>query len=579
MSAILFYCDTSYPSSIASSGEWEETIRLCQHGNDSNLRLDLDDVTAKILRRLDPIANDLVQIACYVYVGDQLVSRGGIADVYGRKWERNLHYVIPVSNPHFWCKHEIIDQLTETLNFLTGDKYSFTFIEGKNEMDEQLAFSYEELELANQGADCVVLFSGGADSLSAVVEQAADIGRRPILVSHRSTPIHDTRQTNLVGHLRRLFPYWFFPHVSVWANLKGQVAKDYTQRSRSFLYASLAAAVAYQTKVKEIILSDNGIVSINLPKNGHLKGTYASRTTHPKYLWNFQKLIRLILCSDLTVSNTLAFKTKAEAIEILKKHKCEELLQETVSCARTRQPQIMPHCGVCSQCIDRRFGSESAGLENNDISERYGVDIFSDAIAEGEDRAQVEIFIGFARHLEGLSDDGIFCEYPELLDCIVANDPNANQTAQSYISLLRRHAKQVRDVTKEKVVQYAERLYEASLPETSLLRLITNGEILKDQVEVLAEKIEHILADGLPQVFQSKEPENEHEVQDASEALLKAAGERLFRELPLLPFAGISTKPDYSKLDQSMYYVESAINRGSSRRSSQSGSWRIEIMF
>ena len=195
-------------------------------------------------------------------------------------------------------------------------------------------------------------------------------------------------------------------------------------------------------------------------------------------------------------------------------------------------------------------------MEQNDIVERYAIDIFTEAIPEGEDRAQAHIFIGFAQNLETLSNDEIFNEYPELLDCIVSNDPNANQTAKSYINLLRRHSKQVRDVMRAKVVHYADRLYEASLPDSSLVRLVASGQLLENHVEILAKKVENILSNGLPKIFQSRAPKNEHEVQDASEALFKAASENLFRELPLLPFAGISTKPDFSKLDKSKYYIE-----------------------
>ena len=289
MSSTLFYCDSNDGTySTDSCDNWDQTIRLCQYGKSPNLRLDLEDVNAKILKVLDPIARDLIHIACYIYVGDQLVSRGGSSDVYGHKWERKLHYVIPVSDPEYWHRSEIKDQLIETLNFLTGDKFSFSFIKEQKNNEQQLPLTLHDLGLAYQGADCVILFSGGADSLSAVIEQVADYGKHPILVSHRSTPIHDTRQTKLVEIIKKKYPTWSFPHVSVWANLKDQKAKEYTQRSRSFLYASLAAAVAHQTQINEIILSDNGIVSINLPKNGHLKGTYASRTTHPKYLSNFK---------------------------------------------------------------------------------------------------------------------------------------------------------------------------------------------------------------------------------------------------------------------------------------------------
>jgi hypothetical protein len=56
-----------------------------------------------------------------------------------------------------------------------------------------------------------------------------------------------------------------------------------------------------------------------------------------------------------------------------------------------------------------------------------------------------------------------------------------------------------------------------------------------------------MLKEGITKAFQSQKPSNEHHVQDFTEALLLAAKADLDREVPLLPFAGISTKPDFSK--------------------------------
>ena len=67
------------------------------------------------------------------------------------------------------------------------------------------------------------------------------------------------------------------------------------------------------------------------------------------------ELMREIFNESISISNPLHLKTKAEAIHTLKKENCSELFQNTVSCVHTRQPKITPHCGTCSQCVDRRF--------------------------------------------------------------------------------------------------------------------------------------------------------------------------------------------------------------------------------
>jgi hypothetical protein len=84
-------------------------------------------------------------------------------------------------------------------------------------------------------------------------------------------------------------------------------------------------------------------------------------------------------------------------------------------------------------------------------------------------------------------------------------------------------------------------------------------------VDRLAERVEQILNVGLPKIFQSRIPQNEHEVQDAADGILSTEMNGIYRELPLLPFGGISTKPDFSNLDNSLYYIEMKYPKSRSR--------------
>lgn len=555
MTSVLFTCEGAALSRSLAKRKYDYKIELNQRGKEANLSLQITNISGAILKDVAPLAEDLVRIASFVYAGDQSVSRGSLKDVYGHNWIRDLHFVIPVSDPAFWSREEIKQQLCDTLLFLTGDNFAFDFVKGSTQ-NSQLVMDLPGLQLPHAGADSVMLLSGGADSLGAVVERVAIAGKHPILVSHRSIPMLDNRQSRIAEELRRKFVDWTFPHISVWVHLKGDEAKDYTQRSRSFLFCALAATVAYQTGIDEVVIADNGIVSINIPKNGQLVGTYASRTTHPKFLQRTQDLFRIVFGKNIKITNQLQFKTRAEVMCILKENGCSELLQETVSCARTRQPAITPHCGVCSQCVDRRFGSISAEMEDYDLVDRYQVDIFTEEIKEGIDRTQVESYARFASHIQQLSDDSIYKEYVELFDCIIPGDPNPDVTARSWVNLLRRHAEQASAVMEDKIRQSATLLFQVALPESCLVRLVAKGSHLQEPSQQLALKVSNLLQMGIPKTFQSRKPKNEHEVQDAVEAILSAAHEELDRELPLLPFAGISTKPDYAKLDNSLFYVE-----------------------
>jgi hypothetical protein len=197
------------------------------------------------------------------------------------------------------------DSLIETLQFLTGDEYDFEFVRRSYGAPLQGILQFKEFPGYIPDVDVVLLFSGGADSLAAAIEARAE-SLHPILVSHRSAPIIDRRQKNLVELLQETFPGWTFPHISMWVNRAGgSRPKEFTQRSRSFLFAALGVVTAALLDIDEVRLCDNGIVSINLPQSGQNIGTLLSRSTHPRFLTYAQKFMQAVTERDgLAIRNT-----------------------------------------------------------------------------------------------------------------------------------------------------------------------------------------------------------------------------------------------------------------------------------
>jgi 7-cyano-7-deazaguanine synthase in queuosine biosynthesis len=542
----LIRCDGATASSRLVSEAWELQIAINHQGPRQDLNLRIENISHAVLRNVDDRASDFVRIAAYVYAADQSLRRGGLRDIYGKRWTREIAFAIPVLDAAFWSQNEVCEHLSDVLLFLTGDACRFEFTQAQPGTI-QLILEFDPKAPLYDHPDSVILFSGGADSLCAVVELVKSQKRRPILVSHRSTPRHDALQSKLVSLLRERFPEWVFPHVSVWVHRMGTEANETTQRSRSFLFLALGTVVAAQLGLEDVFIPDNGVVSLNLPKTPQVAGTLASRSTHPKSIERFQELSDLVFHKGVRVTNPLLLLTRSETMSILLDHGCPELLQETVSCARARgRSRATPHCGVCSQCIDRRFGSLAAGLEEHDLVEKYGVDIFLDPLEEGDPRAQAESHVRFAMEIHDSSDDDLFARYGELYDCILPGDPNPDRTARDLLALLRRHADQVLGVIESYVQRCAMSFLKGELPATCLLRLVTAGDHLRSPRSVYVEQISGVLMQALPKTFQSRRPQSEHEVQDAAEAALTAAKTRLDRELPLMPFAGISTKPDFA---------------------------------
>ncbi len=238
------------------------------------------------------------------------------------------------------------------------------------------------------------------------------------------------------------------------------------------LYASLGTAVASALGINDVRMADNGIVSVNLPFTDQALGARASRSTHPKFLLLFQRLARLVAEADMRVSNPLWNRTRAETFDLLRPCDALDLIQLTHSCAHPRgQTRAQPHCGTCSQCVDRRFGTLAAGLEEYDLGEAYKVDIFTDALEEGEPRTMAIAYLRHALRMENLSDQKMLDEFPQLDDCLDAASPTVADDGLDLIRLHQRHAKAVLSVMESQIAARKSELARGLLPATCLISL------------------------------------------------------------------------------------------------------------
>src|ERR1035438_797696 len=83
----------------------------------------LPDVLGKYcVRELTARVDDLVVLAGVVAFADRAVQRKAAS-----AWSRALHLTLPVHDRAFWERPESVTALTQTLDALTGDKWSFAF--------------------------------------------------------------------------------------------------------------------------------------------------------------------------------------------------------------------------------------------------------------------------------------------------------------------------------------------------------------------------------------------------------------------------------------------------------------------
>ena len=189
---------------------------------------------------------DLLEIASFVYCADRMTYRGSKNAVEYHSWSRKFEFVIRVRDEGFWNTPEVKQALSDALKFVTGDReYRFEFQPGHSTSPTGL-FDSKEFSVADQRDVSIILFSGGLDSLAGTLERLVNTNEQVCLVSHQSfQPSIIGTQNRLVDALKFRFPDRVH-HYRFKCSLKGiRRAPEETQRSRSFLYTSVAFALAY----------------------------------------------------------------------------------------------------------------------------------------------------------------------------------------------------------------------------------------------------------------------------------------------------------------------------------------------
>ena len=530
----------------ADHGDGVDLVEIVTSGEGRNVNIQAESLGTLAMGDLPQAVEDLIVIATVVYAADARVRRLRASDIFATDWRRDFSFAVPVLQPDLWNDKDINDQLVKTLDFLTGDTFAFAFQSRQDRLSGQLQLPLGLPEKIEE-SDVTILFSGGLDSLAATAK-AVELGRKPLLVGHRPATIIHSRQERALNALRPRLPAWPLPFVGLKITaMRGQRPVEFSQRSRAFLFAALGGAACQLADIDELWLCDNGVVTLNLPQPAQNVGTLQSRSTHPRFLADIQTLLRMVLRRPaLDVRNTLLEKTKTDVVQAISSIVGPEVVQETTTCAhpegKTRQ---QPHCGVCTQCIDRRFATVAAGVEEHDLASRYVVDIFTSPLEAGDARTHAENYVRFVRELDALGDAEAFAgEYfSRLDDACVDEDPEL--FIKRMWPVFRRHRDSVFKALEKKFRDHSGDLIRG-LPSDCLLRMVATGTHLQEPRERYARMLGELLNETLPVNFQSRIPSNENEMQAAGQAAFIAAHERLKREAPQTPFGAVSVRSDFS---------------------------------
>ena len=279
--------------------------------------------------------------------------------------------------------------------------------------------------MANDQSTFVIAFFRWSGLFSAAVDLAGSC-EGVELVSHvTANPIVRGTQDRLFTYLGEIFPKKF-SRVSY--HITGRKSGNYefpsnsdreeTQRTRSFMFLTLAALTARRKGIQNVIyMAENGQMAIHLSLTAARISAFSTYTAHPEFLHEMQGLLRNLLNFPINLQNPYLYKTKAEVIaHLIQNHR--DIVGDTVSCWKaSRVRGGANHCGICIPCLIRRIALEYNGL----ALPEYEVDLLRQDVAsmggyyDGKrNLAELGMFIKIFENAKSQAE--LESDYPDLVN-------------------------------------------------------------------------------------------------------------------------------------------------------------------
>lgn len=359
-------------------------------------------------RKKNGIGFDVFLIGCFVYGIDILLPRKSFS-ING--WSREIEVEFPVESPDLFNGGK--NELEQLLSFLTGDYWQISFIQ----RDVTPLFVNTKKVYSNdyrKSHKKISLFSGGLDSLIGVIDELAKSKNRMVLVSHYDATFKGAKsdQDKIDKILYKKYSHYHLLQTRV--DLAGydingnKINTETTLRSRSFLFLCQAVFVASSIEDGiEILIPENGTISLNHPLTPSRRSSCSTRTAHPYYLIKVVDFISKLGLNHL-IKNGYEMKTKGEMLEeCIDKDILRATYKKSCSCAKrgTRKDirDVMTgtnHCGICMPCIYRRVALHKIGIDN----EVVGTNLFNPQKYPLEKLPDVPAFLDYMRNPLSIED-------------------------------------------------------------------------------------------------------------------------------------------------------------------------------
>jgi len=383
-------------------------------------------------------AEDVLRAAIAAYVADVRIPRDAAFD----RWTRDIIVYIPAREPELW--RHATSTFEDLLSFLTGDRWRVEV--------RPAPTTYRPYYLAparrrrRKGihrlhTNIVSLFSGGLDSFIGAIDLLERHGQ-VALVGHHSAGGGPTSvaQDRSLGAIRERYSEVEAPFLHTWLSspVGSTGASEITTRSRSILFMALGVFFADGLQAQQLVVPENGWISLNVPLTLSRIGSFSTRTTHP-YLMDLVRQLLDHLELQLDVVSPYRFLTKGDMVAACAS---QELLTDglanTMSCAHpgagrfTAARNSNQHCGRCLPCLVRRA---AISVSKSDPTSYHWTSVVTPLTAEtGADLMAVKMAL-----------DRYAKAPPRLVDILQAGPlPGSDGELQGYLDVFRRGLDELR---------------------------------------------------------------------------------------------------------------------------------------
>lgn len=383
---------------------------------------------------------DLLTVMCTLRAADRFIRSRDIYDM-----SRDLHIACTVHEPERWLA--LAPLLERTVFRLSADRLHFTPVPLRNRVAEAEPLPNEGSFADANGADCVCLFSGGADSFCGAAH----------LLKHRRQPLFvclsvggiARRQRELFDAVRAKFPrvpadalVQLTPWPNSWPRERrprhGWQHRDSLQRLRAMFFFSLAALVGRPHGIDEIFMCENGIIGSAIAFSPALDDATTTRPAEPSFLRAMETVLQETLDAPaLHIRNPFQYMTKGEVLRECATSGLAKTMPRTVSCWQSGHLGIS-NCGTCVPCLFRQLAFDESG-----VSKRGAYRLHS--IPEGKEWTQwksselprLRSVATYSRDALRRGLKGLAMEEPAVFDAV---DVTGGPTARRAVSALEQEA-------------------------------------------------------------------------------------------------------------------------------------------